>query len=152
MATVDLLDIPIFSIQKKEPSTEIKLLLSCLYIESIFFAPFTKYSQQSFILTGLLLNNSEEIFFLVKEIIKKNPEWFDPNILINNHYVSINGKPCNYLKKNIFNNDYITFIEKQTNLDWNNIVINPKTFITKEIKFDVDDPFLLIMMLNYLHK
>lgn len=152
MTTVDLLDIPILSIQKKEPSTEIKLLLSCLYVESIFFAPFTKYSQHSFILTGFLLNNSEEIFSLVKEIIKKNPEWFDPNILINNHYVSINGIPCKYLRENIFNIEYRTFIEKQTSLDWNNIVINPKTFITREIKFDIDDPFLLIMMLNYFNK
>ena len=132
-------------------STELKAYLSCIYFEALFFDP-SSFSIHSFALQGDIGIYSNEIYPLVIEIMNKHPEWIDHKILINSSYVKINGRICDYCKKKNLNEKISTLLEKHNFVDWNYFVMNTDTFTTLSIKVDMDNKYLLMLMLNQLNK
>ena len=132
-------------------SPELKAFLSCLYFEALFYRPRNSYNIESIALREIYGLSAKEIHPLIIEIMEKNPEWIDCNVLLNNSYITINGQDCNYTKIFRYQPDVLDFLEKQKAVDWNQYVVNAGTYTPLNIKINKENPELLMLMLKQLN-
>lgn len=135
---------------------EIKAFLSCIYFEALFLEE--SFGIQSIALQGIMgtgaLLFKKEVYTLVMEIMEKNPDFIDCNILLHSSYVRINGRVCDYCDYYKLREKISEFLEKREDLDWNHFVVNANSAdaLSINIKVNTNNQHLLLLMLKRLNK